>query len=408
VKIALSVAGMNVGGIATFVLNLSQFLGQAGHEVVVIAQRAGEWWPRLAEIGVQGYCLPHWRWDSVQHAARRFATYLAAQRVDLLLINIGIDNRLPMLALHLLPDALPVVLVLHNDRPEVYDLAATNRGAWNCAVGVSPKVQENARTRLGQKRILLISHGIPLPTGDQLRERLHWLTPLRLLFVGRLDRQQKGIFRLPAIIAACHRQQFPVHLTVIGDGADRAPFLESLREAGVTDLVDVHGFQPHAAVLAQMRENHLLLLPSNFEGLGLVLQEAQANGCVPVASALNGCTDTIIADGVNGRLVAPTDTIGFVAAIHTFLDAGRWRQCSQAGITHARQHYSIGHMGEQYVALFDALVRGADALPVARSTLRKQGATPFTRWDDLPQPLRTRLWPSYRSLRRHFPRHSNG
>ena len=40
-KIALSVAEMSVGGIATFVLNLSQALSQAGHEVIVIAQRPG-------------------------------------------------------------------------------------------------------------------------------------------------------------------------------------------------------------------------------------------------------------------------------------------------------------------------------------------------------------------------------
>jgi glycosyltransferase involved in cell wall biosynthesis len=380
-----------VGGIATFALNLSRPLREAGHEVVVIAQRHGEWWPRLAEIGVRGDCLPRRRWESVQQAARRFAAYLTAQQADLLLVNIGIDNRLPMLALHLLPDALPAALVLHNDRPEAYDLAARNRGAWNCAVGVSPKVQQTARARLEPKSIHCIPYGITLPTDDQLRARLDWTTPLRLLFVGRLDDQQKGIFRLPAIMAACRRQQLPVRLTVIGDGADREPLAQRFRAAEVADLVDMGDAQPNAAVLAQMRAHHLLLLPSNFEGLGLVLQEAQANGCVPIASELKGVTDTIITDGVNGILVEPTDTLGFVAAIRGFLNTGMWQQCSQSSITHARQHYSIQSMVERYTALFDALGQGADALPVARSTLRKQGATPFTWRDYLPRPVRNRL-----------------
>jgi glycosyltransferase involved in cell wall biosynthesis len=403
VKVALSVADMNVGGIATFVLNLCQSLGQAGHEVVVITQQPGVWWPRLAEIGVHGDCLPHRQWDSVHRAARRIAAYMVAQRVDLLLVNIGIDNRLPMMALHLLPDSLPVVLALHNDRPEVYDLAAINQGAWNCAVGVGPKVYRAALTRSPQKNIRCIPYSIALPTAEQLGERVDWSVPLRLLFVGRLDDGQKGILRLPAILVACRDQGQAVQITVIGDGPDRTQLMQACAASGVAELVTSMGFQPSDVVTAQMRTHHLLLLPSNYEGLPIVLLEAQANGCVPIASRLPGITDAQITDGATGMLVEPSDVTGFAAAICSFQTAAHWRSYSQAAIAHARQHYAVEQMGEQYVALFDALARGANALPVARSALRKQGATPFTRWDYLPQPLRIRIWSYYRRLRRHFP-----
>jgi glycosyltransferase involved in cell wall biosynthesis len=390
-KIALSVADMSVGGIANFVLNLSQSLTEAGHEVIVIAQRPGVWWSRLAESGIHGYCLPRRRWDSVQQTARRFAAYLTVQQVDLLLVNIGIDNRIPMLALHRLPDRLPVALVLHNDRPEVYALAAVNAAAWHCAVAVSPKVQQVAQTHFPQKAIYWILHGIALPTPEQLRARVGWRVPLQLLFVGRLDDAQKGIFRLPRLLQHCREQGLPVHLTVIGDGPDRAAVATLCQTVGVTDLVDWVGFQAQEIVLAQMRAHHLLLLPSNFEGLGLVIQEAQANGCVPVASRLPGVTDTIIADGINGKLIEPTEIVNFVATIRNFLNAAEWQQCSQAGIAQARQHYGIGRMMEQYVALFDALGQGAHPLLVTRSSLRKQRVTPFTWRDYLVQPLRRRL-----------------
>jgi glycosyltransferase involved in cell wall biosynthesis len=364
---------------------------QAGHELLVIAQRPGAWWPRLAEIGVQGYCLPRRRWDSVQQAAQRFAAYLTAQQVDLLLVNIGIDNRLPMLALQRLPDQLPVALVLHNDRPEVYELATINGRAWNCAVAVSPKVQQAAQARFPQKAIHRIPYGIAPPTAEQIGERVSLSTPLRLLFVGRLDDHQKGIFRLPAILTACRDQSIAVQLTVIGDGPDQEPLAHLCQAAGIAGCVELLGFQANDTVIAQMRRHHLLLLPSNFEGLGMVIQEAQANGCVPVASYLSGVTDTIIADGINGRLVEPTDTAGFVAAIGAFLNAATWQQCSQAGIDQGQLHYAIDRMMAQYVALFDELRQGAYPLPVARSTLRKQGAVPFTWRDYLSQPLRTRL-----------------
>lgn len=390
-KLALSVEAMRVGGIPTFILNLSQRLRQAGHEVLVIAQQQGEWWPRLAERGVHGYCLPRRQWDSVQQAAQRFATYVTAQQVDLLLVNIDIGNRLPLLALHLLADAMPVVLVLHNDRPEVYELAALNAAAWNCAIGVSPKVQQMAATRFAQKPVVYIPNGTAIPVTVAQDERHGWTTPLRLLFVGRLVDQQKGIFRLPAMLAECRKRQLPVHLTVMGEGPDGEQLDKLFQEVGVSDQVTFCGRQPHEAVLAAMRTEHILLLPSNYEGLPLVLLEAQANGCVPIAARLPGITDVALQDGVSGVLVEPTDINGFVAAISHLRNATVWQHYSQAGIDHAQQHFSIQRMGERYTTLFSALAQGAYPLPSPRANLRRQGLIPLSRRDALPQPVRRAL-----------------
>ncbi len=178
--------------------------------------------------------------------------------------------------------------------------------------------------------------------------------------------------------------------------------MQACAAGGVAELVTLMGFQPGDAVTAQMRAHHLLLLPSNYEGLPIVVLEAQANGCVPIASRLPGITDAQITDGATGMLIEPTDVAGFAAAIRMFQNADHWRSCSQSAIAHARRHYSIEHMGEQYLALFDTLMRGADALPVPRSTLRKQGTTPFIWWDYLPQPLRTRLRSYWRGVRQHL------
>jgi glycosyltransferase involved in cell wall biosynthesis len=390
-KIALSIAEMSIGGIATFVLNLSQSLGQAGHEVLVIAQRPGAWWSRLAEIGVRGYCLPRRRWDSVQQAARRFAAYLTAQQVDLLLVNIGIDNRLPMLALHLLPDALPVVLALHNDRPEVYALAAINQGRWNCAVAVSPKVQQRAVARFGQKTVLCIPNGVDLPSDTYQPAEPDWSTPLRLLFVGRLDDHQKGIFRLPAILAACRQRQLPVRLTVIGDGPDQPQLCQLFEEAGVADLVELHAFQPHEQVLAAMNSHRGLLMPSNYEGMPNVLLEAQTHGCVPIAARLPGITDYVVQDGISGFLVNPPEIEGYVNRIEQLLVPERWRALRNTGMGLIRQHFSIQSMGERYLALFTELEHGAYARSPNHFRLRPPACLRFGWSDYLPAPLVGRL-----------------
>lgn len=203
-------------------------------------------------------------------------------------------------------------------------------------------------------------------------------------------------------LVATRDQGQAVQLTVIGDGPDRTQLMQACAASGVAELVTVMGFQPGDVVTAQMRTHHLLLLPSNYEGLPIVVLEAQANGCVPIASRLPGITDAQITNGVTGMLVEPTDVAGFATTIRMFQNADHWRSCSQSAIAHARRYCSIQHMGEQYLTLFDTLMRGAAALPVPRSTLRKRGATPFSRWDYLPQPLRRRLWSYYRRLRRQI------
>ena len=397
-KIALSVADMSVGGIANFVLNLSQTLTEAGHAVLVIAQRPGAWWSRLAEIGVHGYCLPCRRWDSVWQQARRFAAYLTAQQIDLLLVNIGIDNRLPMLALCLLPTTMPVVLVLHNDRPEVYALAAVNVAAWNCAVGVSPKVQQRAVAHFAKKAVLCIPNGIDLPSEAHQQMAPSWSMPLRLLFVGRLEDHQKGIFRLPAILAACRQQQLPVQLTIIGDGSDQERFRELIELAGVADLVELQGFQPHAQMLAAMRCHHGLLLPSNYEGLPLVLLEAQAHGCVPIAARLLGITDQVVQDGVSGFLVNPADVEGYVKSIAQLLAPERWHTLRRNGLALSRQHFSLDNMGERYLALFAELARGAYPRTPDRAKLYAPAFLRFGWRDYLPSRLLARA----RQLRRRL------
>lgn len=398
-KIAIFVQEMTVGGVSTFILNLSRLLFHAGHDLTVITLNLGEWGAHLRDIGVQVECLKPKTWLPMRYQAPRFADYLIKQHFDLLIVNLG-TQRLPMVALHELPNQLPIIVALHGDQPAVYDLAAVNRAAWNCAIGVSPKVQQVAAARFGAKPVHCILYGIALPTVDQLSTRQPWALPLRLLFVGRLHDHEKGIFRLPAIIAGCRAQNLPVRLTVIGDGPDYARLAQLFVEQGVADWVEMRGFQANTVVTEEMRSHHLLLMPSNTEALGIVVQEAQANGCVPIASQMSGVTDVTIAGGSTGRLVAATDIAGFVAAIATFRRAKVWTAYSQAAIAHAHRHYGLETMLERYLTLFAELQRGAYPLPVARSTLRQQGASPFTWADYLPGPLRSRLSKMVDGMRR--------
>ena len=68
-----------------------------------------------------------------------------------------------------------------------------------------------------------------------------------------------------------------------------------------------------------LRMADVFVLPSRREGLPVALMEAMSCGLPSVASRLPGATDTLIEDGVSGRLVPPGDVSAFAEAVHTML-----------------------------------------------------------------------------------------
>lgn len=394
-KIALFVGDMRVGGVTTFVLDLGQILLKAGYTVTLVACGQGEWWPRLAENGIPAVSLPPGRWESAVHHARRLANHFMAERYDLVFINIGLGVLPVMRGLPRWPAETTAIPILHNDLARVYAHAQINCRAWHVTVAVSPKVKSGAAGRLPGKTILTIPYGIQIPAEDQLAGRLPWETPVRLLFVGALWDAHKGILRLPKILAACRERQIPARLTVIGAGGDRERLERDLAQYGLADLVELRGAQPAEAVYQAMQTHHILLMPSNYEGLPLVSLEAQANGCVPVASRLAGITDFGIAEGVSGYLVEKEDIQGYVGAISRLLDADHWQNFSRAGIDRAKQHFSEEVMGARYLELIAQIATGAYPLPGLR---QDKSERLFTVRDYLPGALRGGLSRLYRRL----------
>ena len=72
---------------------------------------------------------------------------------------------------------------------------------------------------------------------------------------------------------------------------------------------------PTNQVQDYFRAADMYVMPSIREGIPIALLEAMACGLPCVASRLPGATDTMVEDGVSGRLVAPGDIDAFAAAI---------------------------------------------------------------------------------------------
>jgi alpha-maltose-1-phosphate synthase len=130
--------------------------------------------------------------------------------------------------------------------------------------------------------------------------------PLRVLFVGSLG-QRKG---LSYLFAACRRLGSAVRLTVIGRRPARTCAALDHELAVVRWIESL----PHAGILAEMSAHDVFVLPSLFEGFGLVLPEAMAMG-LPIITTPHTAGPDLITEGREGFIVPIRDSLALAARL---------------------------------------------------------------------------------------------
>ncbi len=139
------------------------------------------------------------------------------------------------------------------------------------------------------------------------------------LFVGPLEREQKGIDLLVEVARRVLAARPEVRLTIVGAGRDRGLVEALAREE--PDRVRLLGFVAERELADVYASADALWLTSRAESFSLVALEAFTQGVPLVSFALPGLHD-VTEIYPEGR-VAPFDTDGFARTAETLVD--RWR-----------------------------------------------------------------------------------
>ena len=173
------------------------------------------------------------------------------------------------------------------------------------------------------------------------------MRPLRVLYVGRLS-QQKALPRLVQALAAMRQ---PAAAVLVGEGEARPAIEELLREYALTN-VQLAGARHGTDLVESYRWADVLVLPSDKEGMPLVVLEAMASGLPVVATDVVGTRELL---GDAGVLVPPDPDAIAKALDRVAVDAPLRAELSARGLAAAR-HYSWERLAHCLESLYEEAV----------------------------------------------------
>jgi glycosyltransferase involved in cell wall biosynthesis len=131
-----------------------------------------------------------------------------------------------------------------------------------------------------------------------------------VLYSGQLI-QRKG---LDVVIQALSEVQEQAELLVIGDGPDRK-LLEEAAARIVPGRVHFLGHRPYDELPGLYAASDILVMPSEIEVWGLVLNEAMAAGLPVISSTTAGATADLVVGRRTGFAVPPRDVKSWAVAL---------------------------------------------------------------------------------------------
>jgi len=335
---------MAIGGASTFLVNLAAgFHGRGFKLSVVVMSTRNDYRDELASYGARVVEID--RADSIyEDRIEKVYRAVALHRPRMVLSTLSPES---FEILRIAPPGTLRAGMLQTDDPGVYGLVGTYRPWLDVVIGVSPTICDRVRAmeEAGGLRVECIpygirfDHGVPERTPDSG-------APLRVVYVGRLDEDQKRISRIAAVIRRCAGR--PMEFTVVGSGTHAEWFRGEVGGLPGVTLIGAVGGPEVQRILAGQ---DVFLLLSDFEGLPLALLEAMGTGVVPVVSDLESGVRDLVGDRLGIR-VPVGDIDAAVSALERLAaDPASLAAMGTACAAHARSEFTAERMSARYLAL---------------------------------------------------------
>ena len=337
---------MDIGGAERIVYQLSSDLKDE-FDSVHVASTGGLWESELAAQGIQHHkILDIDSKNPVTVLKLLFSIHQIIKQKGITIVHT--HHRMAAFYIRLLKLVHPKLIhvyTAHNvfkDKLPLYRFALGN--AKSVAVGEA--VNKNLKEDVGITDSRVIYNGVVLKeTDDQVDEIISY-SGIKLGCIARLSEQKGLTYLLDAMSLLTVKD---IRLFIVGDGELRNELENKVKELDLQDSVTFLGYRKD--IVECINSFDFCVLPSVFEGFGLVAIEAFMNSKTLVATDIPGLNEVVT--NKNGILVPAKDPAALASAIDKLAtDATLRRELSSQAKKDYENKFSYPMFLENYRALY--------------------------------------------------------
>ncbi|WP_441228955.1 glycosyltransferase [Tardiphaga sp. 20_F10_N6_6] len=229
---------------------------------------------------------------------------------------------------------------------------------WNIAISAAVERECQA---VHLQRLFKVHNGIPLGAFRAMARERHFSSPLRLINVARIYPKQKGQDILIKAVSLCVARGLDVRCDFVGSPpeGDESTLLSLKAQAIAENVADrVRFLCGRTDVRHPLDEADIFVLPSRFEGFGLVLLEAMAVGLPVIAADVDGPAELLV-DGSNGikfKVGSAEDLADKIAALAAQPElAAKIAKTAKDFVT----EFDIANMRDQYFGIYGQMMKAS-------------------------------------------------
>ncbi len=210
------------------------------------------------------------------------------------------------------------------------------------------------------KRLLHLPYGIPFHPINfekikETKKRLKLNDQLIIGYVGRLIDQK----RIQDIINATHTlnsENLNIHTIIVGDGRQRKKFENLVHSLHLENHITFTGYQPNPHHWMSLID--IFILPSLYEGFPISIIEAKAYGATIIGSDVSGTQDAI-QHNKNGLLFPVKDVDKLTDHLRDLIQYPEKRdELNRVALQDFKNNYELSHCTKKYIHAYRKLITG--------------------------------------------------